>query len=76
MNKLSFEEFVQKVMGGESRYYPGEAGGYVLIKEGGEEVFYSEWVYGDDVLDLNCEEVFKADEEGTINAYEAYIEEN
>jgi proteasome lid subunit RPN8/RPN11 len=52
MNKLSFEEFVQKVMGGESRYYPGEACGYVLIKEGGEEVFYSEWVYGDDVLDL------------------------
>lgn len=72
MKKLSFEEFAQKVTGGESRYYPGEACGYVLITEEGEEVFYGEWLYDENIIDMNCEEVFKADEEGTINAYKAY----
>ena len=65
MGKLSFDEFAGMMIGGPSRrIIDGVCPGctYILVKdEYGDEVFYAEWVDGDD-------------EEMAAEAYVAYMD--
>lgn len=65
MKKLAFDEFADLMVGGQSRrIIDGVCPGctYILVKDGyGDEVFYAEWIDGDD-------------DEMAKKAYEAYLD--
>ncbi|HHX70724.1 MAG TPA: hypothetical protein GX708_22065 [Gallicola sp.] len=57
MKKLSFEEFADKAMGGESRTRPGLGVNYILLEEDGEELFYGEYQEDEELEELYQEYV-------------------
>ena len=61
MEKMSFEEFMLQMKGGESRTTPGMTVSYVLIEDDdGEEEFYAEWKFINEDHDFNVlETVYK-----------------
>ncbi len=49
---LSYDEFTDGIQGGESRLNPGKAVWYVLVEDGGHEIYYDEIVVlGEDDID-------------------------